>query len=313
MVTLWDCNMHNNNHHCPVGIIAKPDNKRLLLISLLIVGGLMVTYVIGGVLSGSLALLSEAAHLLTDLFVLLFSWFSYHLITRPANLKYSFGYHRLHIIAAFFNSALLFAVTAVILLESVKRFLSNEQHIISWEYVLIISVIGLVINLLILFILHQTKEHNLNIKSIMLHVINDLLGILATLFSALIIKYTGWMLIDPITSIFIACIILHSTFRLIASTIHILLEGTPGNIESQTIKTAIEQNIDGVLDTHHIHIWALSENILLATLHLKISDNSKVQEILSKTRKLLKHYFGITHTTIELECAQEPCLNQCDK
>jgi cobalt-zinc-cadmium efflux system protein len=279
----------------------QPGNIRQIVISLLLISALIVLETFAGLISGALVLLSEAAHLLTDFVALLLTYLAYHFSSRPSSPKYSFGLHRLQIIAAFINSGMLITVSLLIIYEALKRCFIEQPPITHINLVFFTAVLSLIVNTIILVLLQSSHDKSLNTKSAILHIIGDLLGSLAIIISAIVISTVGWKIVDPIISIFIVMLIFRSTYGIFTKALHILLEGTPTNINYQQIRQAIAQSIRGC-ETSHIHVWALNEKSLMATLHVKMpSKNMATPEITAKIRHLLRHSFGINHATIEME------------
>jgi cobalt-zinc-cadmium efflux system protein len=264
----------------------------------------------GGIISGSLALISDSVHMLIDFFSLLFSWLAARFASRPPDTKRSYGYHRLEVLAPFVNSMLLFIISFFVLFEAVKRFFTHT-HFIDWEVMFTVSSFGLVINLIVFFILHKSGKSDLNTRSALLHIIGDLLGFFATVLASLIIKLTGWMLIDPILSSLILIIILRSAIRIMKASIHILLEGIPIHIDANEISQKLKQSFAYITNVHHIHLWSLNEKQVLATLHIKIDPKilKKVsgKEMLFEIKEFLNQSCGIAHSTIEIEDYHDDC------
>lgn len=279
-------------------------NQRRLFISLILIGLTVIIEILGGIISGSLALISDSVHMLIDFCSLLFSWLAAKFASRPPDAKRSYGYHRLEVLAPFVNSMLLFIISSFVLFEAIKRFFTQSSHI-DWEIMLSVSSFGLVINLIVFFMLHEGSKLNLNMRSAILHVIGDLLGFFATMIAALVIKFTGFMLIDPILSAFIVLIILRSAYKVLKSSIHILLEGMPIHIDTEEITKQLKENFPFITNVHHVHLWSLNEKQVLGTLHIKIdpikSKGLSMRSYIILIKKFLQHSFGIVHSTIEVE------------
>ncbi|OWZ25617.1 cation diffusion facilitator family transporter [Wolbachia endosymbiont of Wuchereria bancrofti] len=293
--------VHNGKH-------SAAESKRLIY-SIIIVAITMFTEIAGGIISHSLALLSDAGHMLTDLFALALSWIAHKFSAKKSDLQRSYGYHRLQIIAAFVNGLTLFLIAVIIIIESVKRFIFPIN--IEWKIMLIIATLGLVANIIVFFILHDKCESNINIRSAVLHVIGDILGSVAAILASIIIMLTGWQIVDPILSIFVSVIILNSGYKILKNSCHILLEGAPEGISAEEIKSKIISELPEVIDVHHIHAWSLSDNYFIITMHAKVKENTQRTDILYEIKKILLDRFEIAHSTVEIEhdeCADNKIL-----
>ncbi len=285
--------------------------ERKLLISLLITLTLFFMQIIGGIIAHSLALLSDAAHMLSDLLALFLSWFSQIYSRKPADIKRSYGYHRIKIIIAFVNSITLFIVSGFIVLEALKR-LNNSSAVepINCEIMFSMSIIAAISSIIIFKILHSNNDKSLNARAVMAHITSDIMGFVATAIGALVIKFTGWIFVDFILSIAIACLILSTSIKLTKESFHILLEGTPANVNYLEIEKQL-MKIQGVEGIHHLHAWSLSEDYTLITLHLVISDKTQSHVMINLVKNYLRHNLGFSHVTIELELNDDDCSDKC--
>ncbi|QKX02586.1 cation diffusion facilitator family transporter [Wolbachia endosymbiont of Dirofilaria (Dirofilaria) immitis] len=293
--------VHNGKHS-----IAE---SRRLIHSIIIVAITMFMEVIGGIISHSLALLSDAGHMLIDLFALVLSWIAHKFSTKKSDLQRSYGYHRLQIIAAFVNGLTLFFISVIIIIESIKRFIFPVN--IEWGIMLIVATLGLIANIIVFFILHSKCESNINIKSAVLHVIGDILGSIAAIFASMVIMLTGWQVVDPILSVFVSIVILNSGYKILKSSCHVLLEGTPEGVSAEGIKSEIVSKLPEVIDVHHIHAWSLSDNYFIITMHAKVRQDAQHTDILYEIKKILLSEFEIAHSTVEIEydeCADDKIL-----
>ncbi|MCA4774855.1 cation diffusion facilitator family transporter [Wolbachia endosymbiont of Mansonella ozzardi] len=293
--------VHNGKH-------SAAESKRLIY-SIIIVVITMLMEIVGGIISHSLALLSDAGHMLTDLFALVLSWVAHRFSAKKSDLQRSYGYHRLQIIAAFVNGLALFLIAAIIIIESIKRFIFPVN--VEWEIMLMIATLGLIANIVVFFVLHSKCESNINIKSVVLHVIGDILGSVAAILASIIIMLTGWQVADPILSVFVSVIILNSGYKILKNSCHILLEGTPEGISAEEIKSEILSKLSEVIDVHHIHAWSLSDNYFIITMHAKIKRGVQHTNILYGIKKILLDKFKIAHSTVEIEygeCADDKIL-----
>ncbi|MDW7747157.1 MAG: cation diffusion facilitator family transporter [Halomonas sp.] len=268
----------------------------------------MVAEVVGGILSGSLALLADAGHMLTDTAALALAWFAARISRRPADEKRSFGYHRVQILAAFVNGLTLIAIVVWIFIEAIRRLLSPVE--VMGTTMLAIAALGLLVNVVVFAILHFGDRDNLNIRGAALHVLGDLLGSVAAIVAALVILATGWMPIDPLLSLLVALLILRSAWKLTRESGHILLEGAPDDLDAATLRREIPEQLEAVCNVHHVHVWSLTPGRHLVSLHAAIEEGEDRQAALVAIRTLLVKRYGLDHATIQLEsrhqCADEP-------
>lgn len=254
----------------------------------------------GGIISGSLALLADAGHMLTDTFALGLAAFAFHVSARPADAKRSFGYHRFQIIAAFVNGLTILFIVAWIVFEAIQRLLEPPDVI--GGTMLLVAIIGLVINVVAFVILHGDDQENLNIRGAVLHVMGDLLGSVAAVAGAIVIIRTGWMPIDPILSLSVAALLLRSAWQLTRRSAHILLEGSPEWLDVQEMREKIVATVPAVLDIHHVHVWGLTPQNPILTMHVVLQEAPEnPTAIVRSVKETLEAEFGVTHSTIELE------------
>ena len=266
----------------------------------------MVAEVIGGLLSGSLALLADAGHMLTDTGSLFLAWIAARMSHKPADTLRSYGYHRVQILAAFSNGVFFILIVGWITYEAVQRIL-NPVEVIG-GIMLVIAGLGLVVNLLAFYILHGAGGKDLNVRAALLHVLGDLLGSVAAISAAVIILGTGWMPIDPILSLFVALLILRSAWMVVKESTHILLEGTPQDIDIEILQTAIIDAIPCVRDVHHVHVWSLTPEHPLLTLHVNVDPDADLTQVLQRVKQVLEDRFQIHHSTIQVEPAH--CVDE---
>jgi len=259
----------------------------------------MVAEVIGGLLSGSLALLADAGHMLTDTVSLFLAWIAARMAHKPADTLRSYGYHRVQILAAFINGVFFILIVGWITYEAVQRILNPVE--VMGDIMLVIAGLGLIVNLLAFFILHGAGGKDLNIRAALLHVLGDLLGSVAAITAAVIILGTGWMPIDPILSVFVALLILRSAWMVVKESSHILLEGTPQDIDVEDLQTAIVEAIPSVRDVHHVHVWSLTPEHPLLTLHVNVDPDVDSTQVLQRVKQVLQDRFQIHHSTVQVE------------
>ncbi len=291
---------HDHNHGHEHGHHAHGSNLRRVMIALVLTGTFMVVEIIGGIISGSLALLADAGHMLTDTMALALAAMAFHVSKRPPDGKLTYGYQRFQILAAFVNGLSLLAIVGWILFEAVSRFI-NPRDILG-ETMLVVAAAGLVVNLISFAVLHTGDRENLNISGAALHVAGDLLGSVAAIVAAIVIIYTGWTLIDPLLSIAVAGLILRSAWSLVKRSAHVLLEGAPEWLDVDAMQQRIVANVPGVGEIHHVHIWGLTPQQLMLTMHMSLGGPVDSQsDVIRRVKSFLQQEYGIGHSTIELE------------
>lgn len=257
--------------------------------------------VIGGLLSGSLALVSDALHNVNDFFALLISYLA-EIISKnkKSNINHTYGYRRVEILAALLNGILLLFVFIFLISEAFQR-LKNPKEVEGIQTI-IIGIIGLVGNILSAYLIHEDIHHNLNIKGAFLHLISDAISSVGVIIGALLIIFLKLYLADTIISLLISGFILYSSIDLIKDTLHILMEGTPKGIDIEKIQKTICE-IPGVRDVHHIHIWQISTKDLLLSAHVVVEDQmvSLAEKIINEIKRVLSDKFRIHHSTLEIE------------
>lgn len=281
--------------------LLKIDEKRRLMAAAGLTALMMVAEVAGGLFTNSLALISDAGHMLTHLLALTISFLAIIFATRPPTEKKTFGFYRLEIIAALFNGATLIFITAWIIYEAYIRFL-NPISIASLQ-MFTIAVAGLIVNITTTYILSSSEGSGINIRSAFLHMIGDTLSSVGVVVAALIIYYTGWVIIDPILSILISIFILVWSYQLIKESINILLEATPKDIDLDDLVESVTA-IDEVKDVHDLHVWTLTSNMYALSAHLSIKNMhiSDTMHLLRRINFLLCQKYRIGHTAIQFEC-----------
>ena len=280
--------------------------KRNLLIACALIVGFMLVEVVGGILSGSLALLADAGHMLTDGASIALALAAMHFAERPHSVQRTFGYHRLEILAALVNALALWVIVAWVLFEAYQRFTSVPE--VDAGIMFGIGLIGLCVNLGAAWILHGSSGTNVNIEGAFLHVIADLLGSVGVVVSALLIWAFGWMLADPIASVIIAVLILASSWRLMKKVIHVLLEGTPEHVDVYELCSRMEAQ-EGVTLVHDIHVWTLSSGNEALTAHVLVDPDypDDPEALRRRLRDIIYHDFDIGHITLQVEKSLEGC------
>lgn len=266
----------------------------------LITGIFLVVEVAGGVLSGSLALLADAGHMLTDFAALIMAYVAARLAQRPADRVLTFGFDRVSVLVAFVNGLSLFVIAGLILWEAAWRF-GSPPDILATP-MLVVAIGGLAVNLIALRILGSHGHGNLNERAAALHVLGDVLGSVAAIAAALIIQFTGWTLADPLLSVLVAVLILRNAYFVVIESGRILLEAAPKSLNSADIEADLLANVPGLAGVHHLHVWAFTEQRLILTLHARTSDAAIAPETLSAAiKQRLNARWHIDHATIEVE------------
>lgn len=274
------------------------DEKKLFL-AMLLTGGFMVAEIVGGLISGSLALLADAAHMLTDMLALGLAWVAARISRRPADRLRSYGYQRVQIISALVNGVVAVGLVVWILYEAIHRLFNPAQ--VMGDVMLFIAAMGLVINAIVFQILHRGGEHNLNIRAALIHVLGDMLGSVAAIIAGIVIVTVGWTMIDPLLSCLIALIIFRSAGKVIRQSIHILLEGAPDELDVEEIRRALISIIPSVQDVHHVHLWSLTPGQPILTMHVSVAEGTDTDQTLTQIKAVLEARFAITHSTVQIE------------
>ncbi len=290
----------DHNHHGP-GHVHGGGNQRAVGIAALLTGGFMVAEVVGGLISGSLALLADAGHMLTDCGALALAWFAFRLAKRPADWKRTYGFDRFSVLAAFVNGITLFAIAAWIVVEAARR-LRDPGPVLGGP-MLWIAIAGLVVNIVAFWVLSRGEKENLNVRAALLHVAGDLLGSVAAIVAAIVILMTGWLPIDPLLSVLVAVIILRSAYAVVRESGHILLEAAPGEIDRRKVEAALVGKIKGVLRVHHVHAWSITQDRPMMTLEADVADMADQSELRKAIKAVLRETFAIDHATVELSLA----------
>ncbi len=267
----------------------------------LLTGLFMIVEVVGGVISGSLALLADAGHMLTDFAALSMAWAAVLFAARPATSRLTFGYARLPVLAAFVNGLALFVIAALIIKEAFHRYGHIDEHTILAMPMLWVAIAGLFVNVLVFRILWGADRDNLNVRGAILHVIGDMLGSVAAIIAALVIMRTGYKAIDPILSILVALLILRSAWYLIKDAGHVLLEAAPHGLDTDTIRAELTDKIDGVTAIKNMHLWSLTDGRPMMTLDVEASEQADRAKLIETIRHRLSHDFGVSDVTIEVK------------
>jgi cobalt-zinc-cadmium efflux system protein len=288
-------------------------SERRLWIALSLTGTFLVVEVLASLLTKSLALLSDAGHMATDVAALAIALLAMKLGKRPADAKRSFGYRRFEILAAALNAAGLFLVAGYVLYEAVRRF-GNPQPVDSIG-MLAVAAFGLVVNAIAMILLRGGREESLNVRGAYLEVWADFLGSVAVLLGAILIWFTGRMWIDPAVAILIAMWVLPRGWQLLKSASHVLLEGTPEGVDPDAVKKTL-LTVSGVIAVHDLHIWSVTTGVPLLSAHLEIGDMTRWGSTLARVREALATHHRIDHATLQPEtggpCAPVLGKSPCD-
>ena len=281
--------------------------ERRLLFAFALTLLMLVGEAIGGVVSGSLALLADAGHMLVDAAALLFAWLGAHYAKRPADTRRTFGYARLEILVAYSNALMQFVLVVWIAIEALMR-LSDPTPILSGT-MLAVALASLAVNAIVLGVLSHDHA-DLNTASARLHVLGDLLGSVGAVVAALLIWRFGWLWSDPVVSIVVSLLILGGAWRLLRRSGHILLEGAPEGIDGDLVGATLLREAAGVRDIHHVHVWQLAGGRSVATLHACVDDGVAPDQAIVSIRSVLRERFSVEHATVQVEdarCADGGC------
>ncbi|MES0350313.1 MAG: cation diffusion facilitator family transporter [Desulfobacteria bacterium] len=287
----------NQNHNHSHGSVRETGKSRLRLV-LVLTSLFFVVEVLGGLWTNSLALLSDAGHMLSDMFALGLSLFAFWLSSRKPSPTKTYGYYRFEVVAAFINGVLLILIALWIFGEAYSRF--QEPAAVKSVPMLVIAVLGLMINLLGIYLLHEIGTKNINIRGAMFHLIGDAAGSVGAIAAAIAISLTGWTLFDPLVSVLIGLLIIYSAWRLLWDVVNILMQGVPPHIDLDSIRQGI-LSVDGVIGMCDLHIWSLTSEMESLSAHVVVEDMGRNKEILEKLTCLIRDRFGINHVTLQIE------------
>lgn len=305
---------HGHDHHHDHAPEVSARNERVVLSALVLTASFMVVELVGGLLSGSLALIADAGHMLTDAAALGLAWVAFRIGRRASDSRRTFGYMRMEVLAGLVNALTLFALVAWILFEAVRR-LRQPVEVLAGP-MLAVAVAGLLVNIAVFAILHRGDRDHVNIRGAMLHVLGDMLGSVAAIGAAITIHFTGWMPIDPILSVLVCLLILRAAWSLLRSASHILMEGAPPDIDVRDIRRHLIDTVPGVAEVQHVHVWSITSGHVLATLELGLVPGTEQSVAVPATKRALADRFGIGHTTVEVlldppaPCALDPAARE---
>jgi cobalt-zinc-cadmium efflux system protein len=280
--------------------------ERKLIFAFVLTTLMMLVEMVGGFWSGSLALVADAGHMLIDALALLLAVVGAWFARRPADARRSYGYGRLEVLAGFVNALTQFVLVAFIAYEAITR-LFSPSHILS-GMMLVVAVAGLIVNLLVLRTLHGHAHDDVNLAGATLHVLGDLLGSVAAVVAALLVRWLDWNWADPVLSLLVSLLILNSAWRLLRRSAHILLEGVPEGMNTGDVADALRQADTSIRDIHHVHVWQLASGSRMATLHAELHDEASSTTAIIAINQVLAERFGIQHVTVQIDA--EPCPDQ---
>ncbi|MFM8392655.1 MAG: cation diffusion facilitator family transporter [Acidobacteriota bacterium] len=286
---------HHHHHHLDLSRLSA---QRVLLVVLVLTSAYLIAEAIAGYLANSLALLSDAGHMFSDVAALGLSWLAMRFATRPATVRKTYGLQRLEILAALINGITLIALSIFIVVEAWHRF--AVQEVVKGELLMYVSLGGLAVNLVSAWLLAREGHGNLNVRGAFLHVIGDLLGSLAAVLAGGLIVWKGWYWADPLFSLLISGLIVINSWRLVAEAVNILLEGTPSHIDAREVEQALRE-VAGVQGIHDLHIWTITSGRHAVTAHVVVREASESRRILREMQALLSARFELTHSTIQIE------------
>jgi len=292
--------MKINDYHHLNHVKEQHKSKKALWITIILTLFFTIVEIVGGLISNSLALLSDSAHMMSDVLALGLSMTAIYLATRNPNQKYTFGFLRFEILASFINGLALATISIGIFVEGIKRMITPTE--VDLTLMLSVAIIGLVVNIVLTIVLTRStkEEENLNIKSALWHFIGDLLNSVGVIISAILIYFTGLTILDPLISIIIGGVIFMGGAKIIRESYLILMESVPDQFDLESIRSDIK-GIEGVEDVHEMHLWTVTSNHYSLTAHVFIREGPKPLSIISEITQLLQDKYGIIHSTIQLE------------
>ena len=299
---------HDHHDHSGHAHDFREASRRSLITALALISSYMVAEVVGGVLSGSLALIADAGHMLTDAAAIGLALLAMTLANREASTTRTWGFHRTEVLAAMINALSLWLIAAWIVFEAYERFSAHHDMHIEGGLMMAVGIGGLIVNIIAAYILHASSEHSMNVEGALQHVIADLLGSIGVIISGILIIAFDWTIADPIISVVIALLIVLGSWRLVAQVVHVLLEGSPDRIDMYRLCSEMEE-VEGVTIIHDVHCTTITSGYEALTAHVLIdpdhSDN--FDDILREMRRIASEDFGIAHVTIQVEQTTADC------
>jgi cobalt-zinc-cadmium efflux system protein len=303
--------MENNNTHSHLGSIAKQTMSRLML-SLGLTALFVILETAAGIYANSLALLTDAAHNLTDVIALGLSFYAVRLTTRPSNSHKTYGYHRAGILAALANSTTLVLISLGVFYEAYERFKTQPE--IKSGVLILVGLIAVIVNLITALLVRRGSEKDLNLRSVFLHLMGDVASTIGAVIAGIIIYFTQANWLDPFVSVLIGFLILYNAWGILRETVGILLESTPPDVDMQAMVEDITQ-VNGVMGVHDLHVWSLAQNLRTMSAHILTADLtiSEGADIQRQINEIVFHCYNIAHATLQLECVDcEPVSLYCE-
>ncbi|HET7611755.1 MAG TPA: cation diffusion facilitator family transporter [Rhodanobacteraceae bacterium] len=297
---------HSDDHGHAHG--TAPGSRGRLAFAFALTLAMLVGEALGGWWSGSLALLADAAHMLVDAGALALAWAAVVFAMKPADTRRSFGYARMEVLAGFTNALVQVLLVAWIVYEAAVRLLDLANLHIHSGPMLVVAVMGLLVNAVVLRSLHGGDSEELNTAGARLHVLGDLLGSVATVAAALLVRYLGWEWADPALSLLVSVLILRGAFVLLKRSSHILLEGVPEGLVPADIRAALEAADPSIVEIHHLHVWQIASGSRMATLHARLCDGGDARRTIEAIQHVLRDRFAIRHVTVQVESSE--CLDR---
>ena len=288
---------HDHDHRHAAG-----GSERKLLFAFVLTTLMLVVEAAGGLVSGSLALLADAGHMLVDALALLLAFLGARFAARPADAQRTYGYGRIEVLAGFVNALTQFALVGFIVYEAVQRLFSPEP--ILSGVMLVVAVIGLIANVVVLRTLHGHDPDDVNIAGASLHVLGDLLGSVAAVLAALAVRWLDWNWADPVLSILVSLLILRSAWSLVRRSGHILLEGTPEGVNLADVQRELHAADPWIVDIHHVHVWQVTAGSRMATLHAALSPDAGQADqvrVLTSIKRILSERWRVDHATVQFD------------
>ncbi len=282
----------------------RTDSLKRVSIALSLVFFYMLVELIGGYLSNSLALVADAFHMLTDLAALGLTLVAFWFASRPKTPEKTYGYYRLEILAAFINGVFLVSLSFFIIYEAYKRW-QKDVLVVDGESLTLIAIGGLIVNLICVYLLHDSADGNLNLRGAWLHAASDALGSISAILAGLLIMLFDWTWADAAMSLFISLIIIYGSWQLIKDSVNVLLEGTPSHINLKALERTIRET-KSVKDVHDLHVWTITSGIHALSVHVVYEDGISQQELLRRVKSRINKEFGIDHLTIQMEKEGDP-------
>jgi cobalt-zinc-cadmium efflux system protein len=288
---------HGGPHSHAPEVVA--GNKGRVLIAAVLTCGFMFAEVAGGLFTGSLALLADAGHMLTDSVALVLAYVAYRMSERPGTSRMTYGFDRLKILVAYTNGLTVLGIALWIVIEAIHRITTPVP--VLGAPMLGIAAAGLILNVIVFLVLAGGDRESLNLRGAILHVVGDLLGSVAAIAAAVIILLTNWLPADPLLSIFVAGLLVFSAWKLMRESGLILLEAAPAHIDRNAVAGDLTDHVEGVSDIHHMHVWALDGRQLMATLHARLKPGADTEPSIRSIKARLSAAHGIHHATVEVE------------